>query len=329
MTAAPATQRPEVSVVVPVYRGAQTIGTLAEQLDAVLPESGIRHELIFVADSPVDDSWAVIEALSARFASVRGILLRRNYGQHPATLLGIREARGTVVVTMDEDLQHAPADVPRLVEVARTGRLVYGVSQELHHGVFRNTSSRLIKWFLARYLGVQNARNLSAFRAFPTLAREAFAGYRAPAVALDVLLSWAALPTEMVRCAHAPRAAGESGYTFRKLVALLANLAFGFSIVPLRIATRIGVLAVVAAVLLGCYVLVNWLLHGSSVPGFAFLAMTISLLGGAQLLALGLVGEYLGRLYVGQLGHPQYTVAARAETPDAPPAEAGLSGTHD
>jgi undecaprenyl-phosphate 4-deoxy-4-formamido-L-arabinose transferase len=302
----------DVTVVIPVYGGATTIEALADGLRAALGPRGWTHEILFVCDCPVDDSWAVVQRLSARWPQIRGILLRRNYGQHPATLLGIREARGRTIVTMDEDLQHDPRDVPALVtESLQHEAIVYGVSPQLHHGLFRNASSRTIKWFLAKYLDVENAQNLSAFRAFPAQSREAYADYHERHVALDVLLSWSALPVRTVTSSHAARKGGKSGYTLAKLLKYLGNLAFGFSTAPLRISSYLGVAAVLASFGISLYALVNWLMHGSTVPGFAFLALTVSGLGGVQLLVLGLIGEYLGRLYSSGLRRPQYTVAAR------------------
>ncbi len=308
----------DVSVVVPVYGGEQTLRALAEQLHSSLTQAGLRYELLLVCDRPRDGSWAVAKALATSSPHVRAWLLQRNFGQHPATLLGIRSARGAILVTMDEDLQHDPRDVPALVQAAKTGEaLVYGVSAELHHGLFRNSASRLLKWFMARYLGVQNAQHLSAFRAFPQQLRQAFEHYRSPNVAVDVLLSWAGPPVQVVRCAHAPRAAGRSGYTLAKLLHLMTNLVFGFTTAPLRAAIWLGVVAIGIAVLLAAYVLVTWMQNGSAVPGFAFLALTMVFFGGTQLVALGLVGEYIGRLYLDNLNKPQYLVAAHASAADA------------
>ncbi|MBI5609760.1 MAG: glycosyltransferase family 2 protein [Deltaproteobacteria bacterium] len=300
----------EVSVVVPVYGGEATVAELAQGLAAALRDRD--WELLFVCDRPRDGSWAQVQKLAAENPRVRALLFRRNYGQHPALLCGIRLARGRTVVTMDEDLQHNPADVPALVAVAEQEQaLVYGVSAELHHGGFRNLSSRLLKRFLASYLGVDFGRNMSAFRAFPSQAREAFADYRSAMVAIDVLLSWAALPVRALPCAHAPRRAGASGYTFAKLMKLMGDVVLGFSVAPLRLATWAGLAAMLGAFALAAVVGLNWLLHGSAVPGFAFLGLAVTLLGGVQLLALGLLGEYLGRLYGSALGRPQYLVAER------------------
>ncbi|MCB9506864.1 MAG: glycosyltransferase family 2 protein [Myxococcales bacterium] len=301
---------PDISVVVPVYGGATTIEALAERVDATMSARGWSYELIFVCDRPRDGSWEVARRLAASGACVRALLLRRNFGQHPATLLGIREARGETIVTMDEDLQHSPEDIPLLVETSRAmSGIAYGIAEELQHAWWRNVTSRTAKWLVARYVGF-DARDVSAFRAFPATLRAAFADYRGERVAIDVLLSWAGAPARAVRCAFAPRAGGESGYTLRKLVAYLGDLLLGYSTAPLRLASWLGLVAVVAAIAIGAYVLANWFVHGSAVPGFAFLALSVAAFSGAQLLALGLIGEYLGRLYFNSLQKPQYLVEA-------------------
>lgn len=302
----------DVSVVIPVYGGERTIGALCEQLLGVFDAEGWRAEVLFVCDAPRDGSWAVARALAEAHPRVTALRLMRNFGQHPATLLGIRQARGATIVTMDEDLQHNPLDVPALVATSRAdGAIVYGMARELQHAWWRNATSRLAKWFIARYFDMGDAQRISAFRAFPAPAREAFATYHGERVAIDVLLSWSGLPLHPVTCAYAPRAEGESGYTFRKLVRYLSDLLLGYTTAPLRLASYVGLLSVFVAIGIAAYAVVNWFIHGSVVPGFAFLALSTAAFAGVQLLALGVMGEYLGRLYFNSLGKPQYLVAER------------------
>ncbi len=306
------TNRLDVSVVVPVYGGAATIAPLTRQLAEVFAERGWSWELLLVCDRPVDDSWQVARSLAEEVEQVCAIRLRKNVGQHAALLLGVRQASGRVCVTMGEDLQHSPTDVPALVDAARDGDcLACGVAEVLQFGLFRNFGSRTTKAMLARFLNVEDAHNLSAFRAFPLEFRDAFESYRHPHVAMDVLLSWAGAPVVAIPTRQQPRAAGQSGYTLLRLVRHLGNLAFGFSIAPLRLASYLGLASVFFAAAIALVTVVNWLIWGSVVPRFAFLAFTVAALGGAQLLAVGLIGEYLGRLYFGALRPPQYQVAER------------------
>ncbi|MEK7269833.1 MAG: glycosyltransferase [Planctomycetota bacterium] len=326
---------PDVSVVVPVYGGEATLGLLVDGLRAAASAKGWRLEVLLVCDRPRDGSWAVAKDLAGKHPEVCAILLRRNFGQHPATLLGIRRARGSVIVTMDEDLQHNPADVPALVdECRRTGGIAYGVARALPHSGWRNIASRVSKWFLAHYVGVKAAQQMSAFRAFPASLRDAFENYHGERVAIDVLLSWSGAPVSAVSCVHDARQAGKSGYTFRKLLSLLGDLLLGFSTAPLRVASMIGLFFVLVSIGIGAYVFIGWLHHGPEgpkVPGFAFQALAISLFGGVQLLAIGVIGEYLGRLYFGSLGRPQYLVeeVARSGNDGIVPsdARAGIEGS--
>lgn len=304
---------PLVSVVIPVYGGEKTLGPLVDGLRTMFARDGVPYEIIVVCDRPRDQSWAVVQELSRTRPELRAYLLQRNFGQHPATLFGLRQARGEYIATMDEDLQHSPEDVPALLAASQQiGGIAFGKFEEPKHGLWRNLTSAMTKWFLARYVGQEIAANASAFRVFPSRLCRAFDHYRGERVAIDVLLSWSGAPIRTVSCPHAPRAAGHSGYTLRKLVAYLGDLLVGYSTVPLRMASLSGLAAVVLAAFIGLYVLGNWLRYGSAVPGFAFLAMAVAIFSGAQLLALGIIGEYLGRLYFNVLGKPQYFVAAAA-----------------
>ena len=313
---------PEISVVVPVYGGESTIEELVRRTSETLSGEGWSHEILLVCDRPRDGSWKVAERLANECEGVRAMLLRRNFGQHPATLLGIRRARGATIVTMDEDLQHDPSDLPTLIRASQADNAIaYGVADELKHAWWRNATSRTAKFIVARYLGF-NANDVSAFRAFPSEVRDAFAEYHGERVAIDVLLSWAGAPVRSIRCQFQRRDEGESGYTFRKLVGYLMDLALGYSTAPLRLASWLGILAVFVALAISAYIFVNWLVNGSVVPGFAFLGLSIAVFAGIQLLSLGLIGEYLGRLYFNALGKPQYLVDQIVEHGDAAPTTA-------
>jgi undecaprenyl-phosphate 4-deoxy-4-formamido-L-arabinose transferase len=309
-------KNPAVSIVIPVYGGERTLEALVEGLRGSLEAAGLTFELLLVCDRPRDGSWAIASRLASSDRRVAAVLLGQNYGQHPATLLGIRMAQGTTIVTMDEDLQHSPEEVPRLVVASRaSGGIVYGVASRLQHGAWRNFTSRSAKRFLARFVGFSAATDLSAFRAFPARLRDAFERYEGRNVAIDVLLSWSGAATSTMTCEHAPRQGGASGYTLRKLVNYMLDLTVGYSTAPLRVASALGLLSVVVAMLVGLFIVANYLVRGSVVPGFAFIALSVAMFSGVQLLSIGVMGEYLGRLYENSLRKPQYTVESvvRAE----------------
>jgi len=304
-----------VSVVIPVFRAGLTLPELHNQLVSVMDTLDTEFELIFVEDCGGDQSWSIIESLAKLDPRVRGIRLNRNYGQHNALLCGIRSARHEVIVTMDDDLQHPPREIKTLLAALTPDiDVVYGAPLRHQHGFLRNMASQLTKLALSSAMGVEAARNVSAFRAFRTLLREGFVEYRSPYVSIDVLLTWATTRFAMVRVEHRRRLAGVSGYSIGKLMSHAINLMTGFSTLPLRVASIVGFSFVLLGILIMIYVLANYLIHGAAVPGFAFLASVITVFSGAQLFALGIIGEYLARMHFRTMDRPAYVVRQIAGT---------------
>lgn len=303
------TPRPTVSVTVPVYNSSQTLRELVSRLKVVLAECTSAYEILFVNDSSKDDSWSVIEEIAAQEPLVRGLNLMRNYGQHNALLAGIRVARYDVIVTLDDDLQNPPEEIPRLLQKLEEGYdVVYAVPEREQHGLLRDLASQITKVTLQNAMGAETARNISAFRAFRTCLRKAFASYSGSFVSIDVLLTWATSRFIGIRVRHDPRKAGRSNYTIRKLIVHALNLMTGFSILPLQLASLIGFAFTVFGVLVLGFVLLRYLLQGGSVPGFAFLASIIIVFSGAQLFALGIFGEYLARVHFRLMDKPSYVL---------------------
>ena len=301
-----------VSVVVPVYNGEKTLSELVERLYATLHPLDAVFELFLVNDGSRDDSWRVIEELSTGSSWVRGIDLMRNYGQHHALLAGIDEAGYSTIVTMDDDLQHRPEDVPLLLEHLDRGHdVVYGYCKAPRHSFFRNLASRLTKIVLKEAMGADTATRVSAFRAFRSECREGFRGYRGAFVSIDVLLTWAAGRFGVVEVKHEPRRQGRSNYTFWMLLRHALNMLTGFSTRPLQIASLVGFAFTVFGLAVLAYVIGRYLVEGGSVPGFPFLASIIALFSGAQLFALGVVGEYLARMHFRMMDKPGFVVRKR------------------
>jgi undecaprenyl-phosphate 4-deoxy-4-formamido-L-arabinose transferase len=301
-----------ISVVIPVYNSRATLAALCLQLKAVLSTVGRAYEIILVNDGSPDGSWDVIQELAEQQANVIGIDLTRNYGQHNALLCGIRAAQHSVVVTMDDDLQHPPSQIPLLLNKLAEGHdVVYGVPQRERHGWWRDGSSIVTKLALHHIMGAATARKVSAFRAFRTYLRDAFAAYRSPFISVDVLLSWATTRFAAVAVQHEPRRVGQSHYTLRKLIVHALNMATGFSTLPLQFASLIGFVFTCLGLMVFAVVCGRYLIQGSSVPGFPFLASIIAIFSGTQLFALGIIGEYLARMHFRMMGRPAYTVRAR------------------
>lgn len=302
----------EVSIVIPVFNSTGTLNTLIEVLTSILDPVAKAYEIILVNDGSRDASWDVIVALSREYPCVRGLNLMRNYGQHNALLAGIREAQYSAIVTLDDDLQNPPDEIPRLLAKLADGYdVVYGTPAEQQHGLARNMASRITKTALQSAMGAQTARNVSAFRAFRTDVREAFATYSGPSPSIDVLLTWGAAGFASVPVRQDPRRIGVSGYTLRKLMTHALNMMTGFSTLPLRVASFIGFAFTLFGLLVLAYVLGRLALQGGSVPGFPFLASVIAIFSGAQLFALGIIGEYLARMHFRLLDKPSYAIRER------------------
>jgi undecaprenyl-phosphate 4-deoxy-4-formamido-L-arabinose transferase len=300
-----------ISVVVPVYRSAPTLRRLIDRLRPVLAGITERYEIVLVEDGGLDDSWQVIELLTRDDTHVRGIRLSRNYGQHNALLCGIRSARYPVVVTLDDDLQNPPEEIPKLLAELDAGfDVVYGAPEREQHSFWRDRASVITKIALQNTMGVETARHVSAFRAFRCSLREAFSAYQSPFVSIDVLLTWGTTRFTHVRVRHEPREIGVSNYGFRKLFTHAMNMVTGFSTIPLQIASVVGFGFTVLGIALFCYVVARYFSDGTSVPGFPFLASIIAIFSGAQLFALGMIGEYVARMHFRSMGRPAYSIAS-------------------
>lgn len=304
-----------LSVVIPVYNAELSLEDLHRELNTRLGELGGRFEIIFVDDGSRDRSWEIIQSLCAVDARVRGIRLSRNFGQHNALLCGIRAADCEVIVTMDDDLQNPPEEIPKLLEKLEEGYdVVYGANERGQHGTWRNAASWVTKLALKNAMGVRGAGSVSAFRAFRTGLRDHFADYQSPSVAVDVLLSWATTRFASVPVRFDRREKGISGYTFWKLVNHAINMMTGYSTLPLKIASLTGFLLTLFGVGVLAYVVGRYIIEGGSVPGFPFLASVIAIFSGAQLFAMGIFGEYLTRIHFRTMGRPIYVVDARTES---------------
>jgi glycosyltransferase involved in cell wall biosynthesis len=296
------------SVVIPVYKGAATLPALIERLEPVLAGLGGEYEVLLVNDGSPDRSWEVIQSLARRYAFVRGINLMRNFGQHNATLCGVLQGRFETIITMDDDLQHRPEDIPALLEKLNQGYdVVYGTPMGRNQSWWRTLFAALTKRAVASVMRTRSVRDIGSFRAFRAHLRAAFRGYSSPEVVLDVLLSWGTDRFAVVPVEEAPRAAGQSNYNFWGLVRVALKVMVSFSTAPLRLASYIGFLFTLVGLGVFIYVLVIYFTAGS-VPGFPFLASIISLFSGAQLFALGIMGEYLARIFDRTAARPCFAV---------------------
>jgi len=295
-----------ISVIIPVYKGEATIESLVERLNKALPVISENFEAILLNDGSPDKSWIVIEQLVKKYKWVRGIHLMRNYGQHNATLCGVRLARYEVIVTMDQDLQHPPEEIPVLLaELEKGYDVVYGSPKKLPQGFVRNILTENIKKLLAGVMGVSSIKNISAFRIFRTHLRSAFDNFQSPTMIIDVLLSWGTTRFTSVEVNIAE--AHSSNYNFISLVKVALLILTSYSTRPLRLASWIGFAMTLFGFGVFVYVLTIFFTLGS-LPGFPFLASIIALFSGAQLFALGIFGEYLARMFDRSMDRPAYVI---------------------
>jgi len=300
---------PGLSIVVPVYRGANTVGQLVAELSALKPEGGM--EIILVNDGSPDNSGEVCQALLPT-ATVPLIYIEhaRNYGEHNAVMTGLRRARGDYVITMDDDLQNPPEEVVRLYDHARKGGwdVVYTRYASKKHALWRNIGSRFANAVADRLLDKPKGLYLSSFRCMARLVVQSVTRYTGPYPYVDGLIMEVTQRIDSIEVRHLPRAEGRSNYTLTRLVRLWLNLATSFSLAPLRMATFLGIgmatLGAIGAVL----TIIEALVVRGTPSGYASTMVVILLVGGVQSMILGVLGEYVGRTFLSANGKPQGTV---------------------
>ena len=303
-----------ISVIIPVYNSADTIVSLHRRIVSVFTMLVVDYEIIFINDSSGDESSDIIHHLAENDSNVICIDLNKNYGQHNALLCGIRQAKYEFIVTLDDDLQNPPEEIPKLLEKLDQGYdVVYGYPKNEQHGLFRNIASMITKMALKTTMGVSIARHVSAFRVFRTGLRDSFSDYKGSFISIDVLLSWGTNSFSAIPVNHEQRAEGKSNYTVRKLINHALNMITGFSVLPLQIASIMGIVLSIFGLFVLIYVVGRFLLQGSPMPGFPFIASIISIFSGAQLLAIGIIGEYLARMHFRTMDKPQYLIKYHKE----------------
>lgn len=299
----------DLSIVVPVYNSAATLGTLLERLTLAISPLTQNYEIILVDDGSRDASWQVIQTLRETYGGhLVAVQLMRNYGQHNTLMCGLGLARGEYVVTMDDDLQNPPEEIPKLLaHIKQHGLdLVYGCPSARNHAAWRNLGSNIV-WHFYRTV-FRNPVTPTPFRIMRHQLAQSVMFYDLNFTYLDGLLAWCTSRIAGVEVAHHPRAQGNSGYSLGKLLSLALNLYTNFSLIPLQIVSGLGFVTAATGFLVGIYYLFQYLASSIVVPGFASTIIAILILGGAQLLALGVIGEYLGRLHLNVNRKPQYVI---------------------
>jgi len=308
-----------LSIVVPVYRGADTIGRLVEALSALRPEGGI--EIVLVNDGSPDHSGEVCRRL-AETATVPLTYVEhaRNFGEHNAVMTGLRHARGRYVINMDDDLQNPPEEVVRLYDHARLGDwdVVYTRYAEKKHEGWRNLGSRFANWVADRLIDNPKGLYLSSFRCMSALVVSEVTRYRGPYPYIDGLIMQVTQRIDSIEVMHLARAEGRSNYTLRRLGRLWLTLATNFSLLPLRLAMLAGVCMGFLGMVGAVFTIIE-ALTAETPSGWASMMTVTLLLAGVQFLILGVMGEYLGRAFLSANGKPQGVVREVVAAPGTAP----------
>lgn len=302
-----------LSIVVPVYRSALILPQLVDEICKAILHEGLsdRFELLLVNDASPDDSWQVIRALAEKFQFVKGLSLRRNFGQHNATMAGLNNARGEVVIVMDDDLQHPPLAIGDIIRALNKGYDVcYTRYLNRQHAHWKKLGSQFNDWVATRLLNKPKGLYLSSFKGIKREVVQEIIQYDGPYAYIDGLILDVTSAITSIDIEHQARREGEGNYNLRQSLSLWLKMATSFSILPLRIATVTGFLLAAGSLVMIAVVVVEKLLHPELPAGWTSLMATVLFIGGIQTLCIGMVGEYLGRTYLKLNRKPQYVIAS-------------------
>lgn len=302
-----------LSIVVPVYRSATILPVLVQHIEKAMIAEGLAgaFEIVLVHDAGPDNSWQVMQKLAETNEFVRGINLRKNVGQHNATIAGLNHVRGRIIAILDDDLQHPPSALGDMMRALDGGYDVcYTKYLNRKHAWWKQAGSRFNDYVATLLLGKPKGLYLSSLKAMRREIVDEIIKYDGPYTYIDGLILDVTCSITSVDVAHQARHEGESNYNFRRLLSLWMKMATSFSILPLRFATYMGFLLAVLSLVMVVFVFVAKWLHPEFPPGWASLIAVILFIGGVQTLCIGMIGEYLGRTYLKLNRRPQYVVGA-------------------
>ncbi len=302
-----------LSVVIPVYNSEATVGPLVERLQDCL--RGVDFEVVLVNDGSRDNSEAAVYALADRYANVRGLSLRRNFGEFNAVLCGLAHTSGEYVAIIDDDFQNPPEAILTLLETAQRGDfdVVYSRYVDKQHDWFRNLGSQWLNYLTTYLLGKPKSLYLSSFKLINRAVVDEIVAYAGPFPYIDALIFRVTRNVASVEVPHMPRHLGESNYTLSKLASLFLNVLFGYATLPLRVFAAIGLVLFGVSVNLGLILLLGWGLNWFTLTGWVVVLWAVLLVAGLQMLFLAVLSEYIGKLFLAQSGLKPYVVKGRKD----------------
>lgn len=306
-----------ISICIPCYRSALTLPTVTAEIRNVFSRhEGYDYQIILVNDGSPDNTYEVIEQLCAEDQKIIGVDLSRNYGQASAKMAALPYATGDAIVYMDDDGQHPAAGIFPLVKKLSEGYdIVYARFPQKKHSFFKRITSRLYQKF-SEFIGNKpKGISVSSFTAWSRMAADAVMRYKSPFPAAGLYLNKVTTKIANVDIEHRDRLAGESGYSFSKLISLAITALTNFSIIPLRMASIVGVCCSAVGFLTGAIVIIRKLLHPAIVAGYTSNIAVQLFIGGIIMMILGILGEYIGRIYMTISDLPQYNIRQTKNAP--------------
>ena len=299
-----------VSFVIPCYRSMQTIGHVVEEIENTMRSMPqYRFDLVLVNDCSPDETWETIKSLQRERDNLIGVDLAKNFGQHAALMAGLRYSDGDIVVCLDDDGQTPADEVGRLLDKLEEGNdVVYAKYAHKHHSSFRNFGSKINELMTRIMLGKPKELQVSSYFAAKRFVIDELLRYENPYPYVIGLVLRTTRNIANVEVTHRDREAGSSGYTLGKLMGLWFNGFTAFSIKPLRIATAVGCMTAAGGFLYGIYTIIKKFINPSVPLGFSAIMAALVFLGGMIMLMLGMIGEYVGRIYISLNHSPQYVV---------------------
>lgn len=296
------------SIIIPVYNSEATLPALCERLCAMFGSMDASLEIIMVNDGSTDDSWSRIMALCSRYPGLAtGINLSRNYGQHKALLCGLKHCTGDFAVTIDDDLQYHPEDIAVLVACQQEARadVVYGIYTQKRHSVLRNAGSRVVATIFEKYAHMPQKG--SSFKLISRHVIDQIREYNHPYVFLDEVIGWYSRQTSYATVRHEPRQAGASGYSSLRLLSYALEIILSYTTLPLRLITWLGLISFFVCLSIIAYFVYMKYAYGAEI-GFTALIVSIFMSTGLILFCIGIIGEYLSRLFIIQTDKPIFIV---------------------